>query len=325
MLSSNADSIFWMSRYLERSGNIARYLDVNWHMTLEASDEYDTQWEPLITTTGDIDDFASRYDEASRESAIYFLTSDEDNPNSIISCTKMLRLNAMRVRHIIPTEMWENINIFYHYIKNNVKRPKRIMNNPYDFCLEVKRYNTLIGGIAFDIMDHDEKWNFFNMGRFIERSESTTRILDVKYHVLLPSPGHVGTVLDHVQWNALLKAVDGLESFRQRYGNTSPGKVASFLLLDRLFPSSVLFCLNQAHEHLHAISNTQTWEFSNIAEKQLGQLCNSLSYCTVDDVVEQGLHEFIDDIQIRIGKLQHAITDTFFTGKPRIEKQQFWR
>ncbi len=320
MLSSSANAIFWMSRYLERSGNIARYLDVNWHMTLDVSDEYETQWKPLITTTGDGEDFSARYTDASRESAIFFLTADEDNPNSIISCVRMVRLNAMRIRHIIPTEMWENINVFYHYIKDAVKRPKTITENPYDFCQEVKRYNLLIGGIAYDIMDHDEKWNFFSMGRFIERSESTTRILDVKYHILLPSPKHVGTVLDHVQWNALLKAVDGLESFRQRYGQTSPGKVASFLLLDRYFPGSVLFCLNQAHEHLHTISNTQTWEFSNSAEKQLGQLCNSLSYCTVDDLVKQGLHEFSDDMQIKIGKLQQAIFETFFARRPRVEQ-----
>ncbi|WP_045210737.1 alpha-E domain-containing protein [Desulfonatronovibrio magnus] len=322
MLSTDADAVFWMSRYLERTGNIARFLDVNWHMTLDVPGQYGEQWKPLVITTGDKNFFETRYADENKENVIYFLTADDNNPNSILSCLRMARHNAMCIRDIIPTEMWEAINVFYHYVQDACRDPKLILKQPDTFCAEVKWRNLTIGGIASDIMGHDEAWRFFRMGRLLERADKTSRILDVKYFMLLPTINHVGTTLDTVQWTALLKAIGGFQAFRHTHGRILPEKVAEFMILDHEFPRSVLYCLTEAQHCLHDITGTRIGYFTNPAELQLGQICAGLSYHTIDEIFEQGLHEFIDDLQMRLNVLGKAIFETFFSRLPAIETNQ---
>ncbi len=322
MLSTDADSMYWLSRYLERTGNIARFLDVNWHLTLDVPGEYSEQWKPLVITTGDREDFEARYLEENKENVIYFLTADQNNPNSILSCLRMVRHNAMRIRDIIPTEMWEAINVFYHYVQDACKNPQLILKEPDAFCAEVKWRNLTIGGIGWDIMGHDEAWRFFQLGRLLERADKTSRILDVKYFMLLPSLNHVGTTLDTVQWAALLKAVGGFQAFRHTHGRIVPQKVADFMILDHDFPRSILYCLTQAQHCLHDITGTRIGYFTNPAELQLGQICAGLSYHTIDEIFEQGLHDFVDDLQMRLNVLGKAVFETFFSRIPAVDQTQ---
>ncbi len=322
MLSRNAESLYWMSRYLERTGNIARFLDVNWHLTLDVPGEYGEQWKPLVITTGDHEDFESRYKKESKENVIYFLTADPQNPNSILSCLRAARQNAVTIRDIIPTEMWEAVNVFYHYVQNACRRPQTILDDPNAFCAEFKWRNLTIGGIAWDIMAHDEPWSFLRLGGLVERADKTSRILDVKYFLLLPSLDHVGSALDYVQWAALLKAVGGFQAFRHAYGRIIPEKVVEFLILDHDFPRSILYCLTAAQQCLHEITGTRIGYFSNPAELQLGQICSGLSYHTVAEIFRQGLHEFTDNLQIRLNILDRAICETFFSLLPAIEQNQ---
>jgi len=295
---------------------------VNWHLTLDVPGEYTEQWKPLVITTGDQNDFKARYAEENEENVIYFLTADPNNPNSILSCLRMARQNAIRIRDIIPTEMWESLNILYHYVQDGCKRPKSILSDPNVFCSEVKWRNLTIGGIAAEIMANDESWRFFSMGKLLERADKTSRILDVKYYMLLPSLSHVGTTLDTVQWAALLKAVSGFQAFRHTYGRIVPELVAEFMILDHDFPRSILYCLTEAQHCLHDITGTRIGYFTNPAELQMGQICAGLSYHTIEEIFEQGLHEFIDDLQIRINVLGKAVFDTFFSRVPAIEQTQ---
>lgn len=319
MLSTNADAIFWMGRYLERTANTARFLDVNWFLALDVAEEYGEQWKPLVTTSGDEADFDARYPEGNKENVIYFLTSDPENPNSILSCTRSARYNASRVRNILPTEMWEAINVFYHYVESVCGDARRIIDAPNDFCAEVKWRNFVLGGISTDIMAHDEAWLFFRLGRLLERADKTSRVLDVKYFMLLPESNQSGSVLDYVQWGALLKAVGGFQAFRECYGRISPRMVAEFLILNPDFPRSMLYCLTEAQHSLHEITGTRIGYFSNPAEMLLGQVISTLSYHTVEEIFTQGLHEFTDDFQMRINSLGKAFYDTFFTLIPTID------
>jgi len=320
MLSRDADSIYWMSRYLERSSNIARFLDVNWHLALDTPGEFGEQWKPLVVTTGDKKSFEARYPEESKENVIYFLTADEKNPNSILSCLIAARQNAFAIRDIIPTEMWEAINVFYHYIKNICQNPERLVRDPEKFCAEVKWRNLILGGIAWDIMAQDEAWRFFRMGRLLERADKTSRIVDAKYFMLLPSIEHVGSTLDYAQWGALLKAVGGFQAYRHTYGKINPSDVVRFLILDHDFPRSILYCLTEAQISLHEITGTRIGYFTNPAELQMGQLCAGLSYHTIEEIFEQGLHEFTDDLQARINHLGKSIFETFFARLPAIDQ-----
>lgn len=313
MLSRVADAIYWMSRYLERAENIARFVEVNWHLSLEHQPQPEfQQWEPLIKVTGDDKLFSKRFDSAIKQNVIDFLVLDTEYPHSIISCVRAARENARTVREIIPSELWEQINILYHMIENVAGANNGIYENPYDFCEKVKLRGMMLGGIANDTMDHGEGWHFFRMGRFLERADKTSRILDVKYFILLPDVNYVGTAYDDIQWAALLRTIDGLNAYRQRYGRTQPSHVVEFLVLGREFPRSILHCLLQTQHSLHCIGGSLPGTFKNKAEQCLGQLCAELSYLTVEKIFEKGLHEFTDQLQKETNVIDDAIAETFF-------------
>ncbi|MDX1520332.1 MAG: alpha-E domain-containing protein [Anaerolineae bacterium] len=323
MLSRVADAIYWMSRYLERAENIARLIEVNWYMTLEHHpDQEFQQWQPLVSITGDEAKFSERYEEVNKANVITFLTLDKDYPHSIISCVQAARENARTIREIIPSELWEQINTFYHAVHDLSKRPKTLQNNPYDFCKDVKLRGMLLGGITNDTMDHTEGWHFYRVGRHLERADKTSRILDVKYFILLPNVDYVGTAYDDIQWAALLRTTDSLSAYRQRYGRIRPANVVEFLMLRRKFPRSILHCLIEAEHSLHSVSGSPLGTFGNRAEQVLGHLCARLTHATTDSIFEQGLHEFTDQLQIEMNNVDIAIAETFFGASLSAQSQQ---
>lgn len=311
MLSRVADAITWMARYLERAENIARFIEVNWHLTLDLPDFALQQWEPLVSVTGDRAVFQERYKKADQASVIRFLTVDSEYPNSIVSCLRAARFNAGSVREIIPSEMWEQVNIFYHLIEDAVKNPEPLLENPYELCQHIKMRSMLLGGIANDAMTHGEGWHFFNMGRMLERADKTSRILDVKYFIILPHEGSVGTATDDIQWAALLRTTSALQAYRQSYGRILPAHVAELLLLSRTFPRSVLHCLTRAQSSLHEITGTPLGYFQSRAEQLLGNLCAELSYKKIDEIFGFGLHEFIDHLQTEMNGIDRALWENF--------------
>ncbi|MDK2955336.1 MAG: hypothetical protein PWQ57_832 [Desulfovibrionales bacterium] len=319
MLSRVAESVYWMSRYLERAENTARFLDVNWRLMLDSPAPEQEQWQPLVMVSGDQRAFFKAYDEASRENVVHFLTFDANNPNSIISCLMNARENARCIREIIPTEMWEITNTFYHDMAQASRRPNDVADNPFDFCTNVKSRGLLLSGVSADAMAHDEVWDFFRMGKLLERADKTSRILDVKYFTLLPKDAEVGSTLDYVQWTALLKAASGLQAYRRREGRIYPIAIVKFLMLDHEFPRAVLYCLAEAQDRLHAITGNRIGHFGNPAEKQLGLLCSELSYLAVEDIFSRGLHEFTDSLQVRMNNVDNAVYETFFATYPAID------
>ena len=256
MLSRVAAAIYWMGRYLERAENISRFLDVNWHLSLDLPNSPQNLWAALVAVTGDLEGFTERYTEESKHNVIHFLTFDEAYPNSIYSCLTRARENARTVREMIPIEMWEQINMFHHWVAGQAQEEGIARDNPHTFCEEVKRRSLMLGGLADAAMDHDEAGMFFHLGRLMERADKTSRVLDVKYFILLPDLNRVGTNLDFIQWTALLKATSSLQAYRHHHGRIVPLRVAEFLLLDHHFPRSVLYCLSSGQECLHAITGT---------------------------------------------------------------------
>ncbi|MCG6930115.1 MAG: alpha-E domain-containing protein [Desulfofustis sp.] len=312
MLSRVADSLYWMGRYIERAENIARFLDVNWHLTLDMALMQQNHWSALVSVTGDMEVYRSFYKEETSHNVIRFLTIDRDYANSIWSCLHNARENARAVRDLIPIEMWELINVFFHSIDKQAKHPVEIFDNPYTFCDEVKRRCLTISGLAGDAMDHGEEWLFYRLGHMLERADKTSRILDVKYFVLLPDILDVGAVIDVVQWSALLKATSSFQAYRHRQAPMTPAGVTRFMLMDHQFPRSVLYCLTEAQRLLHELTGTRIGYYSNDAEKLLGQLCAELSFQGIEDILNQGLHEFTDRLQLKINGVDTAIFKTFF-------------
>jgi len=175
-------------------------------------------------------------------------------------------------------------------------------------------------------MSHGEAWHFGRTGRLLERADKTSRILDVKYFILLPDARDIGTPLDIVQWSALLKSASALEMYRKRMGRIVPAKVAEFLVLDLEFPRSIRYCLSRAERSLHQVTGTPAGSFGNSAEQQLGRLRASLDYTSIDDIVRIGMHEFIDHFQTELNGVGGAIYDVFFAppaaaAEPKTQSQ----
>jgi uncharacterized alpha-E superfamily protein len=314
MLSRVANSIYWLNRYIERAENIARFSDVNFNMSLDMPIGMVQQWEPLIMTSGDRDLFFERYGEVTPENVIRFLTFDEEYPNSILSCLNSARENARSVREIISSEIWEQVNSFYHFVQDAAKSTQ-VINWP-SFFRRVKQESHLYVGIANVTMTHNEGWHFGQMGRFLERADKTTRILDVKYFILLPSARDIGSTLDELQWAALLRSASAYEMYRkQDLQRINPTAVARFLLLDPAFPRSIRFCIHQAERSLQRITGTPKGTWCNPAERYLGKLRSDLDYLIIDEVIESGLHEFLDGLQSRISAVDDCIFDLFFELK----------
>lgn len=315
MLSRVADSIFWMSRYIERAENVARFVDVNLNMILDTDVGAAEQWDPLVNTTGDHKAFVERYGQTTRESVIQFLAFDAENPGSIASCLRLARENARSVRESITAAMWEQINTFYLMVSERARnhRPSEPL---LDFFTEVRQASQLFVGITDSTMSHGEGWHFSRMGRMLERADKTSRILDVKYYVLLPKMADVGGPIDDIQWSAVLRSASAFEMYRQKFGRISPDSVVEFLVLDREFPRAVHHCMVRAEESLHAITGCPAGTFRNPAEQRLGQLTSRLSYAHINEIIRRGLHEFVDDLQTRLNQVDEAIFDTFFALRP---------
>ncbi len=314
MLSRVAESIYWMSRYIERTENVARFVDVNLQLLLDQPEGIQAQWDPLVATTGDDELFKKKYGEPSHETVIKFLTFDSENPNSIISCLQAARENARSIRENISSEMWEQINDTYLMVTETPD--EWVMTEPHQFFTDIKVASQLFIGQTDNIMSHSEGWHFCQLGRLIERADKTSRIVDVKYFILLPSVVDLNTSIDDIQWGALLHSASAFEMYRRTHGLISPNNVVHFLLLDRDFPRSILYCLTNAEESLHAISGTPLETFSNPAEQGLGQLQSEFAYAQVDQILNSGLHEFLDTFQTKLNLVGEEIYKTFFALRP---------
>lgn len=314
MLSRVADSIYWMARYVERAENVARFIDVTLTLMLDDPSGSGLQWQPLVNTTGDHEEFIKRHGTPTPQKVIYFLTFDPENPNSILSCVRSARENARTVREIISSEMWLQLNKFYLMV-NAASGKARAAGTPHEFFSEVKMASHLFAGITEGTMTHGEAWHFCRLGHMLERADKTSRILDVKYYLLLRSAQDVGTAFDDVQWAALLRSASAFEMYRKKHGRIAPRDVVDFLMLSRDFPRAIHYCVLAAQESLHGISGTPEGTFRHLPEKLLGQLCSELSYALVDEIIAHGVHEYVDQFQTKLNQIGQGIYETFFMIK----------
>lgn len=313
MLSRVADAIYWMSRYIERAENVARFIDVTLHMMPDMPSGSIPQWQPLIDTTGDAAVFKTRYGSATPDAVIQFLTCDAEYPNSIRSCLKAARENARSVREVISSEMWERINRFYLMVES-AEFDDHCRRDPQDLFAIVKMSSHEFAGVTDATMTHNEGWHFSRLGQVLERADKTSRILDVKYFLLLPTAADVGTTIDDIQWAAVLRSASAFEMYRKRYGRMEPNRIVEFLLLDREFPRAIQWCLMTARASVHAISGTPRGLFRTHLEEWLGQVCSDLAYADVDSIIAAGLHEYLDNLQTRMNEIGDGIRETFFAN-----------
>lgn len=320
MLSRVADSVFWLNRYVERAENVARFVDVSQSMSLGGS----PQWAALVFASGDEELFDEHYQECTASNVLQFLLFDERNSNSILSCLIKARENARTIREILSVSLWEAINRFYLRVREAAKSPDAILQNPAAFLERVKRFCHEVIGVTEATMSHGEAWHFARIGRILERADKTSRILDVKYFTLLPDVSRVGSAFDVLQWSALLESTSALHMYRKRFGRIAPKSVAEFLLLDAHFPRSVRFCVSQAETSLRKITGNLHGSANSPAETLSYNLHARLQSAKIDDIVNFGMHEFIDDFQQNLNEIGAAMHHGFFEVRAHdnVQEQQ---
>lgn len=312
MLSRVADAIYWMNRYLERAENYARFLDVNFNLSLEMPPDISAQWKPLVVTTGDWELYKSLYEKVEKNMVIFFLGFDEKNPNSIFNSIRNARENARAVRPDITKEVWEQVNYLYYLVKDEITKKRWQRKDPRGFFNEVKKGCQLLYGIFNATISRTDGWHFGKIGQLIERADKTSRVLDVKYHMLLPDVKSVGSPLDLIQWAALLKSVSAYDMYRKRFGKLTVRNISEFLITDKVFPRSMLSCLINTEQSLQTITGSETGYINN-AERQLGLLKSQLEYAHIDEIITSGLHEYLDNFQVKLNVVSNAIYESFFS------------
>jgi uncharacterized alpha-E superfamily protein len=215
---------------------------------------------------------------------------------------------------MISSPMWEELNKFYLMIKT-ASQPQ-VLSSPFEFFAHIKLSSYTLEGAVQSTLSRNESWHFYRLGQLIERADKTSRILDVKYYLLLPQATDVGTQLDTNQWAALLKSASALEMYRKVHGRLTPTQVAQFLLLDRDFPRAVRFCVTRAEQSLLEITGGIRGSFANRAEQRMGRLRAELDYTNIEEIVTSGLHEFIDQLQLTLNGVGNAVSDAFFAVAP---------
>ncbi|MCC5842366.1 MAG: alpha-E domain-containing protein [Opitutales bacterium] len=316
MLSRVADSLYWMGRYIERAENTARLLDVNLQLLIDFSGfpEEDTAsfWSAVVESCGDMDLFKELYDEATSETVTDFLTFNLGNGNSILASVFAARENARMIRDQISLEMWECINELYHYVREGASS-EVWRTDVYDFFEQVKSYSHRFQGLTEATFVHDEGFTYLQLGKYLERADQTSRIMDLKYFMILPPGAEVGGEVDIAGWIAVLRSCSGLDAFHRQYvGEVQARNVAEFLVLSRPFPRSMRFCLRLIDQNIRAIAGTPEGLFTNEPEQLAGRLRSEVVYTSVDEIIREGLHQYLDRLQRRLIDIHQSLYRTFF-------------
>ncbi len=339
MLCRDADSCYWIGRYVERAEATARMVDVHYHAALESplppgqgrvgdAELQPIRWQSLLAISGIADRYYKRYSSESDRDVLHFFTFDAENPNSILSTWKFARENARSIREQIASEMWEALNASYlELITWDADRV--LAGSPHEFFSKVKNDSHLFQGILNRTMLMGEARDWLDAGRFLERACQTARLLDVKYHDLLPvhadtesnadpmlrassSAYGIGGALDTHGWNAVLKSVSALEMYRKTHRDgIQPANVVDFLVLCPQFPASVRHGIGRVEGCLRRIRAGAGIEEGNNPERLIGRLLADLTYTRPDEIIADGLHEFLDGVQRRCATIGSAIRETY--------------
>jgi uncharacterized alpha-E superfamily protein len=308
LLARFAENNFWLARYMERAENLARILDVNETFAQDGRGPED--WLPIVHLHADDARFSRMHDTATADAVIHFYVLDRDNPTSIIAAVRMARENARSLRHLISTEMWRHLNVFYNRLAL-LGQGDLSLSNLSRLCATIKEDCQLHTGIVEGTYYRDQGWYFYHLGKYLERADQTTRLLDINYHRLMRSPE--GAQVDASQWNAVLRSAAGYHAFRRAYpSGMEPAKVAGFLLFDPGFPRSVAVCVREIDELFRGLTSLAELSGAPARMGALEALCRARGRSDVDEVLTSGLHEFLDQLQLQLIRLTNDLGSTFF-------------
>lgn len=302
-----------MFRYLERAENIARLVEAGFRIALTRSNDAEAEWKSVIVTSASQDTYEAHHDGYDSSQVINFLLREAHNPSSVLSIIKAARDNARLTRTALTTEVWYAVNDTWMMFSELLKNPVPETEVPRVLSV-IRQQAALVRGALHGTMLRNDIYDFCSLGIAIERMDSTARIIDVKYYSLLPSPSFVGSRLDNVQWETVLRSVSAHRSFRWAVEDdfTAPA-IANFLILDSRMPRSLNFCTNQIAANLGLLAEEyQMRKPSNdLAEELLARLKGR----DIGSIFEEGLHEFVETVIDDTARLAWQIEQDYrFSG-----------
>jgi uncharacterized alpha-E superfamily protein len=306
MLSRVADSLFWMSRYLERAEHTVRLLDLNLNLTLDQSPDIAGQrWQLVLASLR-----APAPDTQDAYELTQFLTFELSNKDSIVACVTAARENARQIREQISSEMWEELNQLYLTVRRS--QIKDIYAQPHEFYRQIKDGAHLFQGITDSIMSHGEGWHFIQLGRYIERAIATATLLDANLKVLLDPAKQASGVMDYISWVALLKSCTSFESYCQTFtADLRPERITEFLLLNQDLPRSVRFAAGAIQYSLQKLAKITGSTKVGRAERLSGRLRATLDYAQIDEVMADNVHVFLENIQRQCAQIHTAVQQQY--------------
>lgn len=309
MLGKTANGLFWMYRYMERAENTARLIETGQRIALTRLNQSDDEWLSVLRSADCHFGYQAAHQDVTRDQAVDWLLRDTDNPSSVMSSIAAARQNARLVRTAITGEVWEAVNSAYMSLTKSLSRRVSERDLPSMLRL-VRQHAALVRGVTLGTMLRNDIFDFARLGTFIERADNTARILDVKYYVLLPSSQSVGSSLDNVQWETILRSVSARGGFRMEHGaGGGPREIADFLILDRRMPRSLAFCVSKLGDNLDYLA--AGGDCGANARDKVASLQNGLLSRSIDGIFEYGLHEFLQETLRELADLSRRIEQDF--------------
>ena len=317
MLARDADSMYWMSRYVERSEHVARLLLVNSNLLMDVGELAPTlqqrQWQSVLTVFRvDAPPAADGSGLSLGSRVAQYMVFDRENPNSLLNCLTRARENARAIRENISAEMWECLNTAYWSIRADDAKT-RFDDSPDDFYRQVMLSSMLFQGMTDQTQPHDQGWQFTQLGKYLERVDVTCRVIETKFSILRSADNLLAGAMRNIHWMAVLRSCCSIEAYRRQHiGDMDPLRVAAFLILEGNFPRSIRFCVGHAHEMINRIRNETNPRAIEPAERILGQLKTQLEYAQVEEIVEAGIPGYLQKIQDAIAEAARTVQSAYF-------------
>jgi len=312
MLSRTADNLYWIARYMERAETAARLLEVGARIALLPSAQgYRNDWDSLLRASGNAAGYAAKYGPPAEKAIESWLFFDRDNPNSVASCITAARENGRIVRTALTGQVWDALNTAFQELRQlEARRASCELSRLTDWTM--KQAAMVRGSIDATLLRNDG-FNFLNIGYYLERGDSTARLMDVKYYVLLPQLEYVGSGLDNDQWSMLLRALGAHRAFRWAYGGEiTAAKIAHFLILNPQSPRALITCVAGMANHLARLAKYYGRETP--AQPAVQDLLKMIETATVETIFDEGLHEFLTRFVGEAARLGAVIHDSYLSG-----------
>jgi uncharacterized alpha-E superfamily protein len=316
MLSRTADNLFWIARSIERAETAARLLEVGSRIALLPSAAgYRNEWDSLLSASGTADAFARKYGDAVQRNLESWMFFDRDNPSSVASCISNARENGRIVRTALTTQVWDALNTAFQELKTLERTPRSelALSRLTEWTM---RHAAMVRGSIDATLLRNDGWDFLNTGFFLERADNTARLMDVKYYVLLPKVEFVGSGLDNYQWTTLLRAMSSHRAFHWAYGGeVTAGKIAHFLILNSQCPRSLITCVEGMNLHLDRLA--RGYHRRTAAQDKARNMLAELAEMRVEDIFDEGLHDFLTRFIGEVAVLGGLIRDSYLNGDVR--------